>query len=193
MSRDKRQLRKLFNEACMSDDLLYHVKHDCGVDKNIFRPGSDKFFSLFREARYLSQSGLYELSAEEKMYVEDTDIGEFAIFEGSVVPLDYPMLSEGDVSEAEYRGRKVKLNKPKRGGSKKYYVYVNNPKTKNVIRVEWGARGMSVGIDDPDRRKSFVARHKCKTTKDKTSARYWACRTGRYPHLTGSKKKHRWW
>ena len=92
-----------------------------------------------------------------------------------------------------YQGRKVELNKPKRGGSKKFYVYVKNPSTGNIKKVSWGAKGMSVGISDPKRRKSFVARHKCTTTKDKTTASYWACRTGRYPHLTGSKKKYTWW
>jgi hypothetical protein len=52
---------------------------------------------------------------------------------------------------------------------------------------------MPVGIHDPARRKSFAARHKCTTRNDKTTASYWACRTGRYPHLTGAKKKYTWW
>ena len=93
-----------------------------------------------------------------------------------------------------YKGKKVDLNKPRRGGKKKFYVYVRNPKTDKIIKVEWGAKGMSVGINDPARRKSFAARHRCSThANDKTKPRYWACRTGRYPHLTGSKKKYTWW
>ena len=48
--------------------------------------------------------------------------------------------------EAEYNGREVELNKPKRGGGKKYYVYVKNPDSGNVNKVEWGAKGMSVAV-----------------------------------------------
>jgi hypothetical protein len=64
-----------------------------------------------------------------------------------------------------------------------------------VKKVEWGLRGMSVKIADAGRRKSFAARHRCEKTtkKDKATPRYWACRTGRYPHLTGGKKKYKWW
>ena len=80
------------------------------------------------------------------------------------------------IQEAEYQGKKVKLNDPIRGGSKKFYVYVKNPKTGNIKKVQWGAKGMSVGISDPKRRKSFAARHRCHLTKDKTTARYWSCR-----------------
>lgn len=84
------------------------------------------------------------------------------------------------LNEAKYKDRKVKLNKPKRGGSKKYYVYTKNPKTGNVIKVEYGAKGggqdLRVKIDDPEARKRFASRHKCSEKKDKTKAGYWACR-----------------
>ena len=70
--------------------------------------------------------------------------------------------------EAKYRGRKVKLNKPKRGGPKKFYVYVRNPKTGKVKRVTFGAKGMTTGLRDPKRSKSFELRHRCKQKKDKT-------------------------
>lgn len=80
------------------------------------------------------------------------------------------------VEEAEYRGREVKLNKPTRGDVKKYKVYVKNPKTGNVIKVNFGDPGMEIKRDDPEKRKSFRARHKCHTAKDKTKARYWSCK-----------------
>ena len=210
--------RSISNKQLISEDLEYHIVNGQGVDKNIFRPGSEKFFDLFSEARDLNKKGLYQLNKNEKYYLNETDIGEWGLYEGEYVPLDYPILEGEDEicqiterakkkkrkkrkkkktttpSRNLYKGKKVELNKPKRGGSKKFYVYVRNPKTDKIIKVQWGAKGMSVGINDPKRRKSFVARHRCKThADDKTKPRYWACRTGRYPHLTGSKKKFTWW
>ena len=83
---------------------------------------------------------------------------------------------ELEITEAEYQGKKVKLNDPVRGGSKKFYVYVKNDKG-NVIKVSFGdTTGLSIKRDDPERRKSFRARHNCDTAKDKTTARYWSCR-----------------
>jgi hypothetical protein len=95
------------------------------------------------------------------------------------------------ISEAEYQGRKVELNKPKRGGSKKFYVYTKNKKG-NVIKVSWGdTTGLSVKAKDRGAVKSFVARHKCKEKNDKTKAGYWACRTPRYKSL--GVKGGQWW
>lgn len=99
-------------------------------------------------------------------------------------------LSE-DVNEAEYRGKKVKLNSPKRGGPKKYYVYTKNKKG-NVIKVSWGdTTGLKTKANNPGAVKSFVARHDCKNKKDKTKAGYWACRTPRYKSL--GVKGGQWW
>lgn len=95
------------------------------------------------------------------------------------------------VQEAEYRGKKVELNKPKRGGSKKFYVYVKNPKTGNIKKVSFGAKGMSVKTDDPERVRNFVARHDCKNRNDKTTASYWSCRLPRYKSL--GIKGGQWW
>jgi hypothetical protein len=95
------------------------------------------------------------------------------------------------ISEAEYQGRKVKLNSPKRGGSKKYYVYTKNKKG-NVIKVSWGdTTGLKTKANNPGAVKSFVARHDCKNKKDKTKAGYWACRTPRYKSL--GVKGGQWW
>ena len=79
--------------------------------------------------------------------------------------------------EAEYQGKKVQLGKVKRGGSRKFYVYVNNPTTGNVKKVSFGDNtGLSIKTKDPVKRKSFKARHKCDQKKDRTSAGYWSCR-----------------
>jgi len=82
------------------------------------------------------------------------------------------------VAEAEYQGRKVTLNKPMANtdGASKSKVYVKDPKTGNVKKVTFGDPDMKIKKSNPERRKSFRARHKCDTAKDKTTARYWSCR-----------------
>ena len=81
-----------------------------------------------------------------------------------------------ELNEAEYHGKEVKLNHPMRGGTKKYHVYVKNPKTGTVIRVNFGDKKMRIKKSNPARRRSFRARHKCHTAKDRTKARYWSCK-----------------
>ena len=79
------------------------------------------------------------------------------------------------IYEAEYQGKKVTLNDPIRGGSKKFYVYVKNEAGKE-IKVSFGdTTGLSIKRDDPARRKSFRARHNCDNPGPKTKARYWSC------------------
>jgi hypothetical protein len=89
------------------------------------------------------------------------------------------------ITEAEYRGRKVKLNKPTRGDVKKFKVYVKNDKG-NVVKVNFGHGGtsakskgektMRIKKSDPERRKSFRARHNCDNPGPKWKARYWSCK-----------------
>lgn len=77
------------------------------------------------------------------------------------------------------------LNSPKRGGNKKYYVYVKNDKG-NVVKVEFGdTSGLQAKIDDPQARASFVARHDCDNKKDKTTPGYWSCRLPMYAKELG--------
>ena len=80
------------------------------------------------------------------------------------------------LNEAEYQGRKVPLGKPMRGDVKKFKVYVKDPTTGNVKKVNFGDPNMKIKKSNPARRRSFRARHKCSTAKDRTSARYWSCR-----------------
>ena len=98
--------------------------------------------------------------------------------------------AEESISEAEYAGRDVDLNKPKRGGSKKYFVYVKNPQTDRVKKIEFGdVTGLRTKSNNPDRARSFAARHNCEKKNDKTKAGYWACRLPRYGLVKGGK----WW
>ena len=81
-----------------------------------------------------------------------------------------------DLEEAEYRGRKVKLGKPMRGDVKKFKVYVKDPKTGNVKKVNFGDPNMRIKKSNPARRRSFRARHNCANPGPRTKARYWSCR-----------------
>ena len=93
----------------------------------------------------------------------------------------YEMMVDADcgcpnmITEAEYQGRKVTLNKPMKGDVKKSKVYVKNAKG-NVVKVNFGDKNMKIKKSNPKRRKSFRARHKCKTPGPKWKARYWSCK-----------------
>ena len=87
--------------------------------------------------------------------------------------------------EAEFKGKDVSLNKPKRGGSKAYYVYVKDPKTKKVKKVSFGSGGLRAKINNPKARQAFAARHNCKNKKDRTKAGYWSCNLPRYAKQLG--------
>ena len=80
------------------------------------------------------------------------------------------------VSEAEYQGRQVPLGKPMKGDVKKSKVYVKDPSTGNVKKVNFGDPNMKIKKNIPARRKSFRARHRCDTPGPRTKARYWSCR-----------------
>jgi len=81
------------------------------------------------------------------------------------------------------------IGKPKRGGSKKFYVYVRNPKTKKVKKVSFGMAGggLRAKLNNPKARHAFSNRHNCPQKKDKTKASYWSCHLPRYAKLLGFK------
>jgi hypothetical protein len=181
---------KLFdNFQPISENLKYHVEKNLPILENIFRPGSDSFLLLIKEARELFDKGKVELNGIDKLLFESTDIGNFGDYEGKLVPLDLPQEIIGEINEAEYQGKEVELNKPMRNSEpgKKYYVYVKNPKTKKVIRVNFGDKkgGLTAKVSDPKARKSFASRHQCHLKKDKTKPGYWACRINRYANIFG--------
>lgn len=168
-------------KTIISEALQYHIDHKVGVDKNVFRPGSQQFLSLFKEARDLYNAGQYELRESEKYYILETDIGEYALYEGEMVPLDMPM----PIEEAKKKKKKdPPLNKPSlnTGGGKKWKVFVRNPKTGGVKKVTFGDKkgGLKGNWNDPEARASFAKRHKCAEKKDKTKAGYWSCRAHKY-------------
>jgi len=115
------------------------------MSEPVFRPGSEEFFSLLREWR----SAWFEGRVNDDLvdpWLLETNLGDWGLFEGVKVPLDFPMPES--IAEAEYKGRQVSLGKPFRvsGGGHKFAVYVRDPKTKNVKKVQFGAPGLSVKL-----------------------------------------------
>jgi len=105
----------------------------------------------------------------------------FGLYEGVTVPLETPMIELDEEPE---------LNKPKRSsGDKKYVVYVRNPDTGNIKKIEFGDEkgGLTAKINDRDAAKNFASRHNCDTKTDKMSAGYWACRLPKYAADLGLK------
>ena len=160
----------------ISKSVHYHIENNIPFAENIYRVHSEEFYKLFREARELYSEGLLtELNSWDKTLLE-TDIGEFAEYDGMKVPLDCPIQEEDKKTPP--------LNKPKRGGPKKFYVFVKDGD--KIKKVTWGdTTGLSVKLKDPEARKSFAARHKCAQQKDRTKPAYWACNLPRYAKSLG--------
>ena len=145
------------------DDLSFIMENTNNTDRN------SPTFTHFNEDNIskITNLVLERLNSIKKIIYED----EF----GSVEETDF--IPDDLLNEAEYQGRKVKLNKPflTPNGPKKRSVYVKNEKG-NVIKVNFGDPNMRIKKYIPSHRKSFRARHHCETAKDKKSPRYWSCK-----------------
>ena len=124
------------------------------IEHDVYNPeiGEEKRVSTYEEYIRLTEDGYTHVNPEQ--------------------------LEEIFIDEAEYKGRKVKLNKRMRGDVKKFKAYVKGcGKDKDrVKKINFGDKNMKIKKSNPKRRKSFRARHKCKTAKDKCTARYWSCK-----------------
>ena len=180
-------------KSLLSEGLQYHIDKQIPLFKTVYRIGSDKHLSLIKEARKMYSRNIIDLCEDDEALIK-THLGEFALYEGESIPLDLPMLNEEEIEEAEFKGKDVSLNKPKRGGSKAYYVYVRDPKTKKIKKVSSGSGGLRAKIRNPKARKAFAARHNCKNKKDRTKAGYWSCNLPRYaPALGLGAKMNTFW
>ena len=257
----------------LSENLQYHVTNQIPLTENTFRYGSEAFLNLWAEARALYLREIIHVSDDDKEILEETDLGNYGMYEGVRVPLGLPMLSEYEINnllkiraneipltdimtrviekgeknsplykdlELEFKKDSIDMDeiknilkdygvyfeyddllninesknspaykgpegyddgsdsyinetdkktppigKPKRGGSKKFYVYVRDKG--KVKKVSFGQAGMSAKINDPKARRAFAARHDCKNKKDRTKPSYWSCRLPRYAKLLGLK------
>ena len=167
-------------KTLISDHLQYHIQNKLPLTENTFRYGSKSFISLWDEARELHKKGIILLEGDDKKIVEETDLGKAVKINDQIYFLDLPLLEEE-------KKKNPPLNKPKRGGSKAYYVYVRDPKTKKIKKVSFGSSGLRAKINNPKARKAFAARHKCSQKTDRTKPSYWSCRLPRYASLLGMK------
>jgi hypothetical protein len=183
------------SRVLMTDNMKYHIDNKKPLTENTFRYGSKAFLDLWAEARYLYSREAVDAYGLDKEIIVETKLGEYGLFEGQLVPLDMPLLEEGEINEAEYQGKKVQIGKPKRGGAsgKKFYVYVmDKGKVKKVSFGDSG--GLSTKVNDPKARQAFAKRHNCAQKTDRTTAGYWSCRIGRYwKSLGGSKNFSGYW
>lgn len=189
----KRKGIRLLGDAVPSESLKYHIERGIPLHENVFRAYSPAYISLIEEARRLYDEGNIALTDEDADLIE-SDIGSTAFYLGREVMLDAPFPLRKRIDEADYKGKKVNIGKPFRtsGESKKFAVYVKDPKTGNIKKIRFGDPKLTVKNDNPARAKSFRARHKCSEKKDRMKAGYWACRIGRYAKSVGLKSNNSW-
>jgi len=122
------------------------------------------------------------LSGDDLAILTETHLGEFGIYEDKKVPLDFIM----EDMELEEEKKDPPIGKPKRGGAKKFYVYVRDKG--KIKKVSFGdTSGLSAKINNSKARAAFSKRHDCPNKKDRTKASYWSCRLPRYAKLLGLK------
>lgn len=197
-------------ELSLKTAVEYHLNENVSFTDNIFRPGSEMFFEMIKEAKRLYKEGKYTPADEYEVDMLNSDIGEIAEYEGQAVVLDYP-IEEGleecwtgytqkgmkkkagkmvpncvPVNEADDKTDGHGIGKPfRQGGGGAVYVRSGD----GVRKITFSNSGMEKKYNDPARVRSFVARHHCLTNKDKTSRSYWACRWPRFFSNSGKI----WW
>ena len=173
----------------ISEGLQYHLDNSIPLMESVYRIESSAWLDLVNEARNLWESGNLDLD-EDDLFLISTDAGRTGIYEGEEVLLDVPYM---EVDEAEYRGRKVGLNKPFRtpGGPRKFAVYTKN-ESGRVIKLGFGQPGMRVNNDDPDKARSFRKRMRCDQPGPRWKAKWWSCNVARYRKLLGIKSSRPW-
>ena len=169
------------SRVLMTENMQYHIDNKKPLYETTLPYGSKEYLDLWVEARYLYSRGALNVEGIDKEKITETDLGEYGIFEGQLVPLDLPMLDDV-LNEAEYQGRKVQLGKPMQGDIKKFKVYVKNAKGK-VVKVNFGFGGKSakgkrmvIKAKNPKARAAYRARHNCKNPGPRWKANYWSCK-----------------
>jgi len=178
---EKREGAQLLDESVFAKQEIYETEqgatvYEIALPRKLSESEADEYAE--RLANYMFEQGHEDFDIE--ISTEDQDLDE-ETYEGDDFFLEYGVMwfnEDDDLDEAEYQGRKVPLGKPTRSsdGPKKFHVYVKDPKTKNIKKVNFGDPNMKIKKSNPARRRSFRARHNCDNPGPRTSARYWSCR-----------------
>jgi len=164
------------------DDNIYTGPYSYGIDRRTWDGDGEGLYRLEAIRKMLKKypKELAKLESNPQYPALDMTYGELIKW--------YKSVSNFSLQEAKKKKKKdPPIGKPKRGGSKAYYVYVRDPKTKKVKKISFGSGGLKAKINNPKARRAFAARHKCAQKKDRTKAGYWSCRLPRYAKLLGLK------
>jgi hypothetical protein len=119
------------------------------------------------------------------VFIKTGSLDDYYEVENDIKQYDQQLTEELDEAKSKPKKKNPPIGKPKRGGAKKFYVYVRDKG--KIKKVSFGAQGMSAKINNPKARAAFSKRHNCPQKKDKTKASYWSCRLPRYAKLLGLK------
>ena len=176
---EKQEGAQLLDESVFAEQEIYETEQGGTVFQiPLQRELSEDEANEYAEklADYMFEQGYEDFDIE--ISAGDAEIDE-ETYDGDEFFENYGTMwfnEDDDLDEAEYQGRKVPLGKPMRGDVKKFKVYVKDPKTKNVKKVNFGDPDMKIKKSNPARRRSFRARHNCDNPGPRTKARYWSCR-----------------
>ncbi len=177
---EKQEENKSLDESIFSEQEIYETQqggtvYQIPLARELSEQEADEYAN--RLANYMFEQGYQDFDIDISADgLEETD--EITYDDVDDFHEDYGVLWFNDddvIDEAEYQGRKVKLGKPMAGDTKKFKVYVKNPKG-NVVKVNFGQKGVKIKKSNPARRRSFRARHNCDNPGPRHKARYWSCR-----------------
>jgi hypothetical protein len=136
----------------------------------------------------------WEVEFENGKKVSYIDLMANLKFDDGTTYMDYLKEELDEAKKAKKKKKDPPIGKPKRGGSKAYYVYVRDPKTKKIKKVSFGSGGLRAKINNPKARNAFAKRHRCSTKNDRTKPGYWSCRLPRYAKALGlGNNKNTFW
>ena len=163
------------------DDNIYTGPYSYGIDRRTWDGDREGLYRLEAIRKMLKKYPKELAKLESDPYYPALDMTYDELVKW------YKSISNFDLSEAAKKKKKKDppIGKPKRGGSKAYYVYVRDPKTKKVKKVSFGSGGLRAKIKNKKARNAFAARHNCKNKKDRTKAGYWSCNLPRYASQLG--------
>lgn len=178
---EKQTLVEGLNKSIFPDHCILESTHGSTIiqiplHRELTESESDEFAERLQS--YMFEQGYDDFDIEITTN-EDVDIIE-ETYDGDDFFIEYGTMwyNEDILDEAKYHGRSVPLGKPMRSksGPKKFHVFVKDPKTSNIKKVNFGDPNMTIKKSNPDRRRSFRARHNCDNPGPRTKARFWSCR-----------------